>query len=110
MHHVGLALNKMGLPAQERRRLYQQYRKWLRAGQAIRVIVELTMQADVKAVEEEIKYLEKHAFAGHMDYGTFRKLGVPLGSGAIESAIRRVVNLRFEGGAACCGARRMRKE
>jgi hypothetical protein len=97
MHHVGLAMDRLGLAAKERRRLYQKYRKWLRAGQAIRVIVELTMRADVKAVEGEIKYLEKHAFAGHMDYGTFRKLGVPLGSGSIESAIRRVVNLRLKG-------------
>ena len=32
-----------------------------------------------------------------MDYARFRRRGVPLGSGAIESAIRRVFNLRLKG-------------
>jgi hypothetical protein len=45
----------------------------------------------------ETAYLEKHAQAGHMRYGQFRRRGVALGSGAIESAIRRVVNLRLKG-------------
>ena len=31
-----------------------------------------------------------------MDYGKYRLMGLPLGSGAIESAIRRVVNLRMK--------------
>ena len=44
-----------------------------------------------------IAFLEKHAQAGHMRYAQFRKKGVALGSGAIESAIRRVVNLRLKG-------------
>jgi hypothetical protein len=32
-----------------------------------------------------------------MDYPTMKTLGLPLGSGAVESAIRRVVNLRLKG-------------
>ena len=32
-----------------------------------------------------------------MDYATYRRRGLPLGSGAIESAIRRVINLRLKG-------------
>jgi hypothetical protein len=32
-----------------------------------------------------------------LDYIHFRRRGVPLGSGAIESAIRRVINLRLKG-------------
>ena len=44
-----------------------------------------------------IRYLEAHAEAGHLRYGYFRSRGVALGSGAIESAIRRVVNLRLKG-------------
>jgi len=32
-----------------------------------------------------------------LKYPTFRSLGLPLGSGAIESHIRRVVNLRLKG-------------
>ena len=33
----------------------------------------------------------------HLDFARFRRRGVPLGSGAIESAIRRVINLRLKG-------------
>ena len=35
--------------------------------------------------------------ADKMRYFTFRKRGVPLGSGAVESCVRRVVNLRLKG-------------
>ena len=42
-------------------------------------------------------YLSKHATAGHMDYQRLRRRGLPQGSGAIESAIRRVINLRLKG-------------
>ena len=32
-----------------------------------------------------------------MDYGELRRRGLPVGSGAVESAIRRVINLRLKG-------------
>ena len=34
-----------------------------------------------------------------MDYHAIAELGLPIGSGAMESAIRRVVNLRLKGSA-----------
>ena len=37
------------------------------------------------------------AAAGHMDYPRLRRCRLPQGSGAIESAIRRVINLRLKG-------------
>ena len=45
----------------------------------------------------EIAYLRKHGEAGRLKYPTFKGLGLPLGSGAIESNIRRVINLRMKG-------------
>ncbi len=45
----------------------------------------------------EIGYLTKHSEAGRLRYNCFRYRGVPLGSGAIESTIRRVINLRLKG-------------
>ncbi len=45
----------------------------------------------------EIRYLTRHSDAGRLRYDSFRRRGVPLGSGAIESAIRRVLNLRLKG-------------
>jgi hypothetical protein len=45
----------------------------------------------------DINFLERHGAAGHLDYAKFRRRHLPLGSGAIESAIRRVINLRMKG-------------
>jgi hypothetical protein len=98
LHHVSLALEKMRLDAAERRQLYQKYRKWLSKGKVDLVIAELTVKAEkVETIATELRYLEKHAIAGHMNYAQFRRQGIPLGSGAIESAIRRVINLRLKG-------------
>ena len=60
----------------------------------------LAIEADVPSdapVWTEIDYLNRHGAEGHMAYATFRRRGLPLGSGAIESAIRRVINLRMKG-------------
>lgn len=42
-------------------------------------------------------YLLKHSRSGHMNYTEARRLKFPIGSGVIESTIRRVVNLRLKG-------------
>ena len=82
-------------------RLFQKLRKWLKQGDWLEVVVELAKLAkDLPTGHEvwtELSYLDKHGEAGHLDYARFRRRGVPLGSGAIESAIRRVVNLRLKG-------------
>jgi len=49
------------------------------------------------AVWREIRYLTKHSDAGRLRYNCFRCRGGPMGSGAIESTIRRVINLRLKG-------------
>ena len=48
-------------------------------------------------VWRELDYLSRHAATGRMRYKCFRLRGVPLGSGAIESTIRRLINLRLKG-------------
>ena len=45
----------------------------------------------------QIGYLKKHSEGGRLRYSCFRYRGVPQGSGAIESTIRRVINLRLKG-------------
>jgi len=101
VHHVSLALEKLTLSDQQRKQLYRELRKKLRAGQAYQVTIELSLLAEDLPLDSpvwtEIRFLEKHAEAGHLRYQTFRRRGVPLGSGAIESAVRRVVNLRLKG-------------
>ena len=44
-----------------------------------------------------MRYLRKHSDAGRLRYDCFRCRGLPIGSGAIESTIRRVINLRLKG-------------
>jgi hypothetical protein len=101
VHHVSLALEKLTLSDQQRKQLYRELRKKLRAGQAYHVTIELSFLAEDLPLDApvwtEIRFLEKHAEAGHLRYQTFRRRGVPLGSGAIESAVRRIVNLRLKG-------------
>lgn len=101
VHHVSLALEALGLKDEERQRRYRELRSLLKKGRVYWVTAELSVLAEKQppaaAVWTEIRFLEKHAAAGHMKYGQFRQRGVPIGSGAIESAIRRVVNLRLKG-------------
>jgi hypothetical protein len=47
------------------------------------------------AVWAGIEFLDKHE--AHLRYDWFGYRGRPLGSGAVESAIRRVINLRLKG-------------
>jgi hypothetical protein len=102
VHHVSLALEPL-VAAGERQRVFKKLRKWLRNSGSQRVtreLLRLAVEADVpddSPVWTEIDYLQRHGADGHMAYATFRQRGLPLGSGAIESAIRRVINLRMKG-------------
>jgi hypothetical protein len=50
-----------------------------------------------KALRRERDYFKRNGGRGRMDYSRIAALKLPIGSGAIESAIRRVVNLRLKG-------------
>jgi hypothetical protein len=101
VHNLSLALESLGLEEGERRRQYQQLRGWLRQGWHglwQRQLEELGQAAGNPAgLQQPLNYLCHHAAAGHMDYKRLRRRGLPQGSGAIESAIRRVINLRLKG-------------
>jgi len=101
LHNVSLALEALGLTEVERRRWYSKLRRWLRRGWPGLVIQELEKQGTARgwpaALTQPLGYLTKHLEAGHLAYGQFRRQGLPLGSGAVESAIRRVINLRLKG-------------
>jgi hypothetical protein len=101
MHNVSLALEAVGLAEAERRRLYRKMRRWLRRGWPGLVVRELetlgSARGQPKALAQPLAYLAKHMEAGRLAYGQFRRQGLPLGSGAVESAIRRVINLRLKG-------------
>jgi hypothetical protein len=50
-----------------------------------------------KALKRERDYFRRNGGKGRMDYARVAALKLPIGSGAIESTIRRVVNLRLKG-------------
>ena len=101
VHHLSVALAKLPLTESQRPGLYQRLRGLLKEGKCRDVIAELKVLAvnepDDSAMWREIRYLTKHSDAGRLRYNSFRRGSVPIGSGAIESTIRRVINLRLKG-------------
>lgn len=102
VHHISLALEPLVQEAQ-RKRVFKKLRKWLKSGgwqQVVDELIRLGLQAQLpedSPVWTEVLYLFRHGEQGHLDYARYRRRGLPLGSGAIESAIRRVINLRLKG-------------
>jgi hypothetical protein len=101
VHHLSVALATLPLAESQRKGLYQRLRGLLKEGKSQDVIAELKVlvlnDPDDSPMWREIRYLTKHSEAGRLRYTSFRRRGVPMGSGAIESAIRRVINLRRKG-------------
>jgi hypothetical protein len=101
LHHVNLAVEALGLAEAPQRRLCGKLRRWLRRGWPGLLVRELEVHGAAQGWPERLTqplaYLRKHMLAGHLAYGQFRRQGLPLGSGAVESAIRRVINLRLKG-------------
>jgi hypothetical protein len=101
VHHVSVALASLPLAEDERKELYSRLRGLLKEGKSRHVIAELETLAvgedEDSSVWREIRYLTKHSDAGRLRYNCFRCRGVPMGSGAIESTVRRVLNLRLKG-------------
>jgi len=117
-HHVSMALKALDWKGKARKKRYRELRGWLKEGRHNELVSELRRLAEEKGIETgktesgktasdkkaskvwtEIRYLEKHGLSGRLDYASFRERGLPLGSGAIESTIRRVINLRLKSNA-----------
>jgi hypothetical protein len=99
-HHISLALAALGLTERERMPLYRELRTQLRNGHwrgVVETLTEVALDPRLDKFQTELAYLRKHGEAGRLSYVRYRTLGLPLGSGAIESGIRRVINLRLKG-------------
>ena len=73
-------------------------RKWLKGGRHWDALVEIrtmTLGTKSKALRRERAYFEKNK--GRLDYAAMKRKKRPIGSGAVESAIRRVICLRLKG-------------
>ena len=103
VHHVSMALASLGLNREQRNPMYRQLRSQLRNGQWQQVVDTLSELPDpnepIAELETEISYLGRHGEAGQLMYVRFKQLGLPCGSGAIESGIGRVIHLRLKSNA-----------
>ncbi|MBV8313409.1 MAG: hypothetical protein JOZ53_00470 [Planctomycetaceae bacterium] len=101
VHHVSVALEALKFDKATRLEHYQRLRTLLKKGKSKAVLQELEALAEGSpadsAVWREIRYLRKHAEARRLRYDVFRSWRLPMGSDAIESTIRRVINLRLKG-------------
>ncbi len=92
-HHISLALKVLALEETPRREIFGRMRKLLKHSRYDQVVEQLEKlacgQPEDSDVWTEIRYLQRHGQEGHLRYATFRRRGIPCGSGAIESTIRR---------------------
>ena len=99
VEHLGkVAALRKSWSAKERRRWIRKHRCLLLKGhveQVVAAVRTLCRGRHSKAVTTERNYFIRHQ--QRMAYPTLKALNLPLGSGAVESAIRRVVNLRLKG-------------
>ena len=100
VHHIHLALKALTLDKAARARAFQRMRNQLYRGRVDLLLKELRsyrkdFSRDAQIIRREIAYFQKHA--AHMNYAELREHGRPMGSGAIKSVIRRVLNQRLKG-------------
>ncbi len=93
-HLQAVADEQQGLSQTERKAWLKKQRTRLYRGAVGKVVEEI---ADLPGEKVQT---EKEYFANRqkqMQYAACKKAGVPIGSGAVESAMRRIVNLRLKG-------------
>jgi hypothetical protein len=97
-HLTAVAELRVGWNDTQRRKWVRKKRRQLKNGKIDDVIDEVRgfcVGRNAKKIATEVSYfVERRDF---MQYADFAARGVPLGSGGMESAIRRVVNLRLKG-------------
>jgi hypothetical protein len=97
-HLQKIADLKTGWGEPQRKRWVTQQRSLLRRGNmpdVIASIKSLCQGRHAKSIQTELNFFSKNI--SHMKYAWFKRRRLPLGSGAVESSIRRVVNLRMKG-------------
>ena len=100
-HLVAVAGACKGWSAKQRKTWWRKQQRRLLKGQVdpvIEAIAELARGRRRRAVLKELNYFTRHR--EHLAYDRLCQAKLPIGSGAIESAIRRVVNLRLKSAAA----------
>ena len=100
VEYLGKIADSKNLMGSSRERWLTTQKKRLRRGEIGTVVTELKTLLSGRRTKPQTTWL--NYFINHglkhrrMDYSTSRRQTMPIGSGAIESAIRRVVNLRVK--------------
>ncbi len=99
VEHLGkVASLRKGWPLKQRKSWVRKHRKLLLQGHVDKVVCAVKAFCrgrSSKAIRTQMEYFVKHS--ARMAYAQLRALKMPIGSGSVESAIRRVVNLRLKG-------------
>jgi hypothetical protein len=96
--HLSNLLEKLKWPASDRKSYFTKYRRILLKGKTddfFDFVESISRRSRNKEVIRERQYFAKHR--ERMRYQQFSSQNLPLGSGAVESAIRRVINMRLKG-------------
>lgn len=88
-----------GIPKAQRQALYKRLRHALRhEAKGVETVMDelraLATTRRAKVMKRALGYFETHAH--RMRYATLEAYKLPIGSGQVESAVRRVINLRFK--------------
>jgi len=97
-HLEAIAELRAGWTEAQKQHWVKTMRRRLKSGKVDLVIDDarqLCVGRAAKEIATEVNYFEERR--DFMQYADFRRRGIPLGSGAVESAVRRVVNLRLKG-------------
>jgi hypothetical protein len=101
-HAVGvlhdIAKERVGWTQAQRDQWVRRAKKWLHAGDIhglLHAIDSLSIGRRAKDIAQHRDYFARNV--ARMQYAQFEVKNIPRGSGAVESAIRRVVNMRMKG-------------
>ena len=97
--HLGAALEACGLVDREKKRQFSRLKNKLRVGKAGDMLLTLQgylgrRRTKVHLLQKEIEYFRKRLPL--LRYDEIKRKRLALGSGAVESAIRRVINMRVK--------------
>lgn len=98
VEHLSHLLELKKFPAADRKIYLKKYRKLLINGKIdefCNFVESITKHGKTKEIVRERNYFLKNKEKMH--YARVSALNLPIGSGAVESAIRRVINLRLKG-------------
>lgn len=96
VEHLGkVAGLRQSWSSQERKTWIEKQRRLLLKGGSSVAVQTLCRVRNSKAIKTERDYFVRNE--QRLDFSTAKSLNLPIGSGAIESSIRRVVNLRLKG-------------